>query len=213
MQQNKAGEFQIPNSIHHPNNQKTTSSEVGTIYQEIISEKSENCFSNNYEKLISIADNIALARQDKIARSANFTSNLKNGIMGAVSKIIFFPEFFEEQNCPSHLTVSELMQMESEVGSEIFQSSCGGDYVRFFNESRNHWFFYREQRKENGLIDSHTIHYEVRDNGVVKTSDKTGPRLQYLDDVELENFFSAVNAYNLKIMNSIYNKNSVKKVS
>jgi hypothetical protein len=207
MQQNKAGEFQIPNSIHHPDYQKPVSDEVAEIYQEINGSVIETAFSQHHERLMTIGDEISRARQNKISNPSDKTAELKSGIMGAVSKLIFFPEYLEQQNQFNPTSIADLMQAESEIGSEIFGNNQNGNYVKFFNENRDHWFLYQESKSANGVIKSHTIHYEVQPNGILKTCDKTGPHFEYICDEELDNFLTATDIYYSSVMSRIYNKN------
>ncbi len=208
MQPNKAGEFQIPNSIHHPDIQEPTPSEVDSIYQKIDGDTVEVSYSQHHEKLMFIGDEITRARQQMIERSANHSNNNYSGLMGAVSKIIFYPEYYEQQKQSKPVSLANLMQAESEIGSEIFNNRPDGDYIKFFNENRDHWFLYRESRPKNGVIQSHTIHYEVQPGGVLKTCDKTGPKFEYVGEQELNDFLTATNIYYSQVMSRMYNKNT-----
>jgi hypothetical protein len=101
------------------------------------------------------------------------------------------------------------MQLESEISPEIFKNLPSNEYVKFFNDSRNHWFLYHENKLNNGAIQSHTIHYEVQPKGVLKTCDKTGPKFEYVGEQELNDFLDATNIYYSLVMSRIYNKNTI----
>lgn len=207
MQQNKAGEFQIPNSIHHPDYIQPVSDEVAEIYQVIDGNVIENVYSQKRERLMMIGDEISRARQNMISNPSVKSTEFKSGIMGAVSKLIFFPEYLEQQKQSSPETIADLMQAESEIGSEIFCNNQNGNYIKFFNENRDHWFLYQEKRLDNGMVQSHTIHYEIQPNGILKTCDKTGPYFEYICEGELNNFLVATDIYYSRVMSKIYNKN------
>lgn len=208
MQQNKAGEFQIPNSIHHPDFQESASSEVNLIYQEINNDTVENDFKPSYDRLMSIGDRIASARQQSVENSNNLAEKNNSGIMGVVSRMIFYPEYLERQKRSNPVSVADLMQLESEVGAEIFGKNSDIGYVKFFNENRDHWFLYHEKKSQNGLIDAHTIHYEIQPNGILKTCDKTGPMFEYVCGQELNDFLAATDIYESLVFSKIYNKNT-----
>lgn len=106
------------------------------------------------------------------------------------------------------LTERELIQMESEIGAQLFGPVPEGHHRQFFNLDRTTWIWYEEwidpvtkKRKEA------TIRYEVHHNGILKAQE--GARYNFLEGQELTNFIAAVQIYYERVMREIYHRDPV----
>jgi hypothetical protein len=102
-------------------------------------------------------------------------------------------------------TERELIQMESEIGSQLFGPIPPGHHRQFFNLDRTTWIWYEEwidpvtkKRKDA------TIRYEVHHNGILKAQE--GARYNFLEGQELTNFIAAVQIYYERVMREIYHR-------
>lgn len=103
------------------------------------------------------------------------------------------------------LTERELIQMESEIGAELFGQVPVGHHRQFFNLDRTTWIWYEEwidpvtkKRQES------TIRYEVHPNGILKAQE--GARYSFLEGQELTNFITAVQIYYERVMREVYHR-------
>lgn len=101
------------------------------------------------------------------------------------------------------LTERELIQMESEIGAQIFGSVPAGHTRQFFNLDRTTWVWYEQWEdvftgKKHELITK----YEVHPSGILKVQE--GTRYAFITGQELDNFVMAVQLYYERIMREIY---------
>lgn len=106
------------------------------------------------------------------------------------------------------LSKRELIQLESEIGAQLFGPVPVGHHRQFFNLDRTTWIWYEEwidpetkKRKEA------TIRYEVHHNGILKAQE--GARYNFLEGQELTNFIAAVQIYYERVMREIYHRDPV----
>ena len=92
------------------------------------------------------------------------------------------------------LTERELLQLESEIGAQLFGEVPKGHRREFFCLDANTWIWYEEwtdpQTKKR---EQTTTRYEVSDRGVLKVLE--GPRYMYIEGAELENLAMATTLY------------------
>ena len=105
---------------------------------------------------------------------------------------------------PRVITERELIQKESLIGAKIFGENPYGLRREFFNLDQSTWIFYDEKyipgtKKVTGT----TIRYEIHKNGVLKVQE--GPRYDFIEGQELDNFIKAVDVYYKNINEHIYN--------
>ena len=104
------------------------------------------------------------------------------------------------------MDASELFDLKSELGSQIFGPVPNGIRREFFNLNETSWIWHEEYTDGNGHLRRFTTRYEIRPDKVVKI--QPGPRYFEVKDKELENFHAAVNAYHRAILSQIYHKNT-----
>ena len=102
------------------------------------------------------------------------------------------------------LTERELIQMESEIGRELFGPVPKGHRREFFNLDPTTWIWYEEYIGSDGKQHSTTTRYEVQENGVLKAQE--GARYSYIEGEELKNLLLATRMYHERVMRGIYGR-------
>ncbi|HRJ06162.1 MAG TPA: hypothetical protein PK096_01175 [Candidatus Saccharibacteria bacterium] len=102
------------------------------------------------------------------------------------------------------LTKRELIQMESEIGREIFGPIPKGHHREFFKLDKTTWIWYEEYKDQAGKLQTMTTRYEIQDNGILKA--QNGARYSYIEGEELANLGKAVQLYYERVMRSVYNR-------
>jgi len=103
------------------------------------------------------------------------------------------------------LTERELIQMESEIGAQLFGPVPAGHHRQFFNLDRTTWIWYEEWfDSETKKRQQATIRYEVHPNGILKAQE--GARYSFIEGQELTNFMSAVQIYYERVMREVYHR-------
>lgn len=106
---------------------------------------------------------------------------------------------------PLHeLTERELIQRESEIGSELFGPVKRGHRREFFNTDPQIWIWHEEWFDKAGLPQQLTTKYEIREDGVWKV--QPGPRYIKISGNELINFHQAVEVYFERVMREVYKR-------
>ncbi|MCB9820097.1 hypothetical protein H6796_02235 [Candidatus Nomurabacteria bacterium] len=103
-----------------------------------------------------------------------------------------------------NLTERELIQLESEIGKDLFGPIPSGRSRKFFNLDEKTWIWYEETREGRNKIHSTTTRYEVQDKGVLKVQE--GSRYAYIEGAELRNFGLAVQMYYERVMRDVYRR-------
>ena len=104
----------------------------------------------------------------------------------------------------SDITDRELLREESKVGATLFGPIPEGRQREFFCLDESTWIWHEEWRDEKGVERQTTIRYEVHPNGIMKVSD--GPRFQFIEGAELENFAQATRLYYEETAKRIYKR-------
>jgi len=131
----------------------------------------------------------------------------KSNFVMAVSRKIF-----KRNLSPEYIRLSlerELKTMEGEIGAKIFGPMAANERRSFFNDSLQSWFFHQEKTDALRNVHSVTLHYEVRPEGVLKVSNKSGMKCEYITGQELKNFIDATKIYHERVMKQIYGKSVV----
>ena len=102
------------------------------------------------------------------------------------------------------LTERELIQLESDIGKNIFGPIAEGHRREFFNLDAVTWIWYEEFTDANGVKKSTTTRYEVQGKAILKAQD--GAKYSYLEGDELQNFGVAVQMYYEQVMRGIYKR-------
>ena len=102
------------------------------------------------------------------------------------------------------LTERELIQLESEIGKELFGPVPKNHRREFFNLDKDTWIWYEEYLDEKGNKKTATTRYEVQERGVLKAQE--GARYSYIEGEELQNLVLAVQMYYEQVMRDIYKR-------
>lgn len=104
----------------------------------------------------------------------------------------------------SKLNDRELLRKESKIGATLFGPVPKGRSREFFCLDETTWIWHEEWRDEKGVERQSTVRYEVHPNGILKVSD--GPRYQFIEGTELENFARAARLYYEETSKQIYKR-------
>lgn len=103
------------------------------------------------------------------------------------------------------LTERELIQLESDIGRQLFGPIPEGHRREFFNLDKDTWIWHEEYTDANGTVHATTTRYEIQGNRILKAQD--GTKYSYLEGQELQNLAIAVQMYYEKVMRGIYKRN------
>jgi hypothetical protein len=102
------------------------------------------------------------------------------------------------------LTKRELLQLESEIGRELFGPIPAGHTREFFNLDDNTWIWHEDFMGPDGKKQTSTIKYEIQEKGILKVQE--GARYNYLEGEELENLLLAIQMYYEQVMRKVYKR-------
>jgi len=102
------------------------------------------------------------------------------------------------------LTERELIQLESQVGAELFGPVKPGNRREFFNEDPNNWIWHEEWLDSKKKRQTMTTRYEIHDNGILKV--RVGEPYTYITGQELQNLSMAVQLYYENVMREVYKR-------
>lgn len=102
------------------------------------------------------------------------------------------------------LTERELIQLESEIGRELFGPIPEGHRREFFNLDAHTWIWYEEFKAADGTKQSTTTRYEVQEKGILKAQE--GACYSYIEGAELQNLLLAVRMYHERVMRNLYKR-------
>lgn len=103
------------------------------------------------------------------------------------------------------LSERELIQLESEIGSQLFGPIPAGDRREFFCLDDITWIWYEESTDvETGKKITTTTRYEIHDNGILKAQE--GAQYSYLEGKELQNLLLAIHMYHEQVVRQIYKR-------
>ncbi len=103
------------------------------------------------------------------------------------------------------LSERELIQLESEIGSNLFGPIPAGSRREFFYLDNHTWIWYEEsQDVETGKQKSTTTRYEIHDNGILKAQE--GAHYSYIEGEELQNLLVAIQMYYEQVARQIYKR-------
>jgi hypothetical protein len=103
------------------------------------------------------------------------------------------------------LSERELIQLESDLGSQLFGPIPAGNRREFFYLDKHTWIWYEESEDiETGKKKSITTRYEIHENGILKAQE--GAQYSYLEGEELQNLTIAIQMYYEQIARQIYKR-------
>lgn len=101
-------------------------------------------------------------------------------------------------------TERELIQLESEIGRELFGPVPEGHRREFFNLDPQTWIWHEEIKQDDGQTRAITTRYELQDTGILKVQD--GSHYTYLEGQELTNLVDAIKLYYEKVARTVYGR-------
>lgn len=112
---------------------------------------------------------------------------------------------FKKSNRPlGQLSERELLQLESEIGAQLFGEVPKGHRRSFFNLDKATWIWHEEWLDEKNVLQQATTRYEIQGDHILKVQE--GSRYSYLEGKELENLALAVQMYYERVMREIYQR-------
>ena len=103
------------------------------------------------------------------------------------------------------LTERDLIELESEIGRDLFGPIPKGHRREFFCLDEHTWVWYEEWiDAETGKMKALTTRYEVHENGILKVQD--GTTYRFIDGEELRDLGVSVRMYYERVMRGIYKK-------
>jgi hypothetical protein len=105
----------------------------------------------------------------------------------------------------------ELIRMESQIGAKLFGPIPNGHKREFFCLDERTWVWH-ETWSENlsGTLNTQTVRYEVRDNGILKSVN--GQDYAWVGQEEADNLAKAAVLYHQYVSIHVYGKNPKKEV-
>ncbi|MBS7346501.1 MAG: hypothetical protein KIG14_02190, partial [Candidatus Sacchiramonaceae bacterium] len=155
--------------------------------------------SNDFSQLIKKGWQVIEARQ-KAAKflEKSTPKNARIVWLKAKRSANFNPYFYKNQALKlgpfKKLTIRDLVNSESQLGSTIFGALAENQERKFFNLDEDTWIWYEARIDNNGQKYENTIRYEVQPDKIIKV--QAGPRYSALESGELHNFEQAIVTYN-----------------
>ena len=104
-----------------------------------------------------------------------------------------------------HMTERSLIELESQIGSQLFGPIPAGHRRDFFCLDKNTWVWHEEWiDTATGKKAASTTRYEVHANGILKAQD--GLNYRFIEGEELDNLTLAISLYYEQVMRGIYKK-------
>ncbi len=102
------------------------------------------------------------------------------------------------------MTERELIQLESEIGKQLFGEVPSNHRREFFNLDPHTWIWYEEYIDTAGKKQTTTTRYELQEKGVLKAQE--GARYSYIEGEELDNLLLAIQMYYEQVTRKIYRR-------
>lgn len=102
------------------------------------------------------------------------------------------------------LTERQLIQLEGEIGAQLFGPVPSDHRRSFFNLDQNTWIWYEEYPGPDGKPAQMTTRYEVHDNGILKVQE--GSRYTFIEGAELQNLTLAIQMYYERVAREVYHR-------
>lgn len=103
------------------------------------------------------------------------------------------------------LTERQLIELESEIGSQLFGPIPAGHHRDFFCLDEHTWVWHEEWvDTATGQRRTSTTRYEIHDTGILKAQD--GINYRFLEGQELNNLTLAIRLYYEQVMRGIYKR-------
>lgn len=104
-----------------------------------------------------------------------------------------------------NMTERQLIELESEIGREVFGVVPAGHRREFFCLDEHTWIWYEEWIDgTTGKKKTLTTRYEVHQNGILKAQD--GKTYKFIEGKELENLYLATRLYYERTARELYKR-------
>lgn len=104
---------------------------------------------------------------------------------------------------PKGVTERELIQLESEIGSQLFDKVPAGNRREFFCLDKDTWIWHEESIDvETGKQVVLTTRYEIHENGILKAQE--GARYNFIEGKELHDLLVATQRYDERVATEVY---------
>ena len=95
-----------------------------------------------------------------------------------------------------------LIRREAKIGGQVFGKLEPGRNREFFCLDEHTWVWHEEWTDQNGNLQHKTTHYDLRPNGLLKSQNGHYQAVSYDEAARL---LQAVNIYNKRVSNELYN--------
>jgi hypothetical protein len=102
------------------------------------------------------------------------------------------------------LTERELIQLESEIGKQLFGPIPDGHRREFFCLDKATCIWYEEYKDSNGNSINTTTRYEIQGEQILKAQENA--RYSYIEGEELKNLLLAIGMYYEQVMRGVYKR-------
>lgn len=102
------------------------------------------------------------------------------------------------------LSERQLLQLESDIGRELFGLLPKGHQREFFCLDEKTYIWYESYKDSDGKDTEITTRYEIQGDRILKA--QPGARYSYIEGQELENLLKAIGMYYERVMRTVYHR-------
>lgn len=155
------------------------------------------------------------ARNDRIERHSTIRSTDNGGAIRGIARALFvknLAETIRPRVIENSISKSELIEIESIEGGEIFGNSEGKN-VKFFCDENGEWFYCEQIDTKDGRPQYTVFHYIAYDQVVLAIKDFPDKKMQHehldVDSQEAKNLTVAVEKYYERVMRNVYPESNI----
>ena len=125
-------------------------------------------------------------------------------LIGDIDSVSYLKMPKQQKKSTSLMSERELIQLESNIGRELFGPIPKGHRREFFCLDEKTCIWYEEYKDESGKQVASTTRYEIQGDKILKAQE--GARYSYLEGAELNNLLLAINMYYERVMRNVYRR-------
>lgn len=110
----------------------------------------------------------------------------------------------KSKRTPKKLSERQLLQLESDIGRELFGPLPKGHQREFFCLDEKTYIWYESYKDSDGKDIEITTRYEIQGDQILKA--QPGARYSYIEGQELENLLKAIGMYYERVMQTVYRR-------
>lgn len=110
----------------------------------------------------------------------------------------------KQKKSMKQMSERELLQLESNIGRELFGPVPKGHQREFFCLDETTYIWYESYKDTDGKEIELTTRYEIQGDKILKA--QPGARYSYIEGQELENLLMAIGMYYERVMRTIYDR-------